>query len=117
MNFNIISYILYIPIIFFITIKIGWILYKSGEVFLCNIFQNDIEMIQNLNKLLLMGYYLINLGAATITITYWDSVENIPEMINALSNILGKTIIALALLHYNNIFWITILNRKKQTLN
>ncbi|AXG67951.1 hypothetical protein KORDIASMS9_00133 [Kordia sp. SMS9] len=117
MNFNIISYILYIPIIFFITIKVGWILYKSGEVFLCSIFQNDIEMTQNLNKLLLIGYYLINLGAATITITFWDTVENLPEMINTLSKILGSTIVLLALLHYNNIFWITFLNRKKQPIN
>lgn len=117
MNFNIISYIIYIPVIFFITIKVGWILYKNGAVFLCSIFQNDVVLRENLNKLLLIGYYLINLGAATITITYWDTVENLFEMINTLSGILGKTILALALLHYNNIFWITFLNKKKQTIN
>ncbi|MEM6686759.1 MAG: hypothetical protein AAF617_13330 [Bacteroidota bacterium] len=114
MNFNIISYCIYIPIIFFITLKIGWILYKNGEVFLCDMFTNDVELVKNLNKLLLIGYYLINLGAATLTITYWDTVENVVEMLNTLATVLGKTIIVLALLHFNNIFWIILLNRKKQ---
>lgn len=114
MNFNIISYIIYLPIIFFITIKVGWILYKSGEVFLCDLFKNDEETAQSLNKLLLIGYYLINLGAATITIAFWDAVYNSTQMIAALSDVLGKTILALAILHYNNIFWIKFLNRKNK---
>lgn len=115
MNFNIISYLLYIPIIFFITVKVGWILYKNGEVFMCNIIQNDPEIVASINKILLIGYYLINLGAATITIAYWETVQNGYEMMNALSDVLGKTILALAIMHYNNIFWIKFLNRKKQT--
>jgi hypothetical protein len=92
-------------------------LYKNGEVFLCDILRNDTELVENLNKLLLIGYYLINLGAATITITFWDTVDNVVEMCNALSSVLGKTILVLALLHYNNIFWIKFLNRKKQPIN
>ncbi|MCH2194075.1 hypothetical protein [Kordia sp.] len=117
MNFNVIIYIIYIPIIFFIMIKVGWLLFKNGEVFLCDIFQNDLEMTQNVNKLLLIGYYLINLGATTITITLWDNVESIHEMISTFSSILGKTILLLVIFHYNNIFWIKFLNRKKQTFN
>ena len=81
------------------------------------IFQNDLEMTQNVNKLLLIGYYLINLGATTITITLWDNVESIHEMISTFSSILGKTILLLVIFHYNNIFWIKFLNRKKQTFN
>jgi hypothetical protein len=79
--------------------------------------KNDPILVENLNKLLLIGYYLINLGAATITITFWDTVENLTEMIHALSSVLGKTILVLALLHYNNIFWIKFLNRKKQPIH
>ncbi|WP_298422252.1 hypothetical protein [uncultured Kordia sp.] len=114
MNFNILSYIIYIPIIFFITIKVGWILYKSGEVFMCDMFKDDTEIVASLNKILLIGYYLINLGSATITIAFWDSVSTSYEMMNALSDILGKTILVLAILHYNNIFWIKFLNRKNK---
>ncbi|WP_046756915.1 hypothetical protein [Kordia jejudonensis] len=117
MNFNIISYLLYIPIIFFITVKVGWILYKNGEVFLYTILSNETEIVESLNKILLIGYYLINLGAATITIAFWETVTTSFEMINALSNVLGTTILILALMHYNNIFWIKFLNRKKQTIN
>ena len=117
MNFNIISYLVYIPIIFFITVKVGWVLYKNGEVFLYSILSNDIEVAENINRILLIGYYLINLGAATITIAFWDTVETSYEMVNTLSDVLGKTILLLALMHYNNIFWIKFLNRKKQTLN
>lgn len=114
MNFNIISYLIYLPIVFFITIKIGWILYKSGEVFLCNTLQNEPEIVASLNKILLIGYYLINLGAATITIAFWETIQTSSEMINILSDTLGKTILVLGVLHYNNIFWIKFLNRKNK---
>ena len=106
MNYNIISYIIYIPLIFFITIKVGWLFYKHGEIFLTTIFENNIPLVKNVNNLLLTGYYLVNLGYSIITISYWNKINNTIELINVMSTTLGVIIILLALLHYNNIFWL-----------
>ena len=112
MNYNIISYIIYLPIISFIMIYIGWLFYSHGEIFLQNLFNNE-SLAKNINNLLLMGYYLVNLGYAIITISYWETIDSFPEMLNMLSNHLGIIIIGLALLHYNNVFWLNYLVNHK----
>ncbi|MET2985889.1 hypothetical protein [Aureibaculum conchae] len=106
MNLNLIAYSVYLPIISLITIKTGWSLYKNGKLFLANLFNNDKVLVQRINKILLMGYYLVNLGYAIITISYWAKIKTEVELINSLTFTLGKLILILAILHYNNIFWL-----------
>lgn len=112
MNYNILAYGIYIPIIFFITIWVGQVFYSNGKYFLIGLLENNIQLVNNLNKLLLTGYYLVNLGYAIITISYWDSITNDIELIHSLSNTLGKLIIILAILHYNNIAWLKYLTHR-----
>lgn len=113
MNYNIISYIIYLPIIFFIMIYVGWLFHKHGELFLLNLFQNNTTIVKSINNLLLIGYYLVNLGYAIITIAYWEIITTIPEMLNALSHHLGIIIIGLAVLHYNNVICLNYLVKSK----
>ena len=113
MNYNIISYIIYIPIIFFIMIYTGWLFYSYGETFLLNLFQKDKTLVKSINNLLLIGYYLVNLGYAITTIAFWEVITTIPEMLNALSYHLGIIIIGLAVLHYNNVFCLNYLVKSK----
>ncbi|NQY29082.1 MAG: hypothetical protein HRT69_06380 [Flavobacteriaceae bacterium] len=109
---NIISYIIYLPIVFILMIKIGWILYENGEVFLNAIFKDDKTLVKNTNNILLAGYYLINLGFATITISCWEDIYTIEQLISFLAEVLGKIIITLAIMHYNNIFWLNYLSKR-----
>ncbi|QRM88064.1 hypothetical protein FG167_02105 [Lacinutrix sp. WUR7] len=92
-------------------IKVGWLFYKNGELFLLNLLNNNLPLVKNINNLLLTGYYLTNIGYAIITIAYWQSIENTIELINSLTTTLGKIIMLLALLHYNNIFWLKYLTK------
>ncbi|ARV09235.1 hypothetical protein BTO05_06105 [Winogradskyella sp. PC-19] len=112
MNYNIITYFIYLPIICFVMIKIGWLFYKNGEVFLLNLLDNK-ELVKSINNLLLIGYYLTNIGYAIITIAYWERVDSVFQLINTLSYTLGKIILLLAFMHYNNIFWLKYLNKSK----
>ncbi len=94
-------------------VKVGWLFYKNGEVFLLNLFHNNTALVKSINNLLLIGYYLTNIGYAIITISYWENLSSIVEMINSLSKTIGKIILLLAIMHYNNIFWLRQLNKSK----
>ena len=113
MNYNIISYIIYLPVIAFIMLKAGWLFYKNGEFFLISLLQNNIPLVKNVNNLLLIAYYLINLGYAVLTISSWETVHSIIEMINILTHVIGKIMLLLAILHYNNILWLKYLTKSK----
>lgn len=104
MNYNILSYIIYLPSIAFIMLRVGWLFYKNGEVFIISLIPDNTQLVKNINHLLLIGYYLVNLGYAVLTISDWNTVNSIIEMINSLTFIIGKIMLLLALLHFNNIF-------------
>lgn len=113
MNYNILSYIIYLPIIAFIMLRVGWLFYKNGEVFIISLIPDNAQLVKNINNLLLIGYYLLNLGYAVLTISDWNTVNSIVEMINSLTFIIGKIMLLVALLHFNNIFWLNHLTKHK----
>ncbi len=94
-------------------IKIGWLFYKNGEIFLLNLFKQQVVLVKSINNILLIGYYLVNLGYAIITIAYWETISSISEILNSLSHRLGIMIICLAVLHYNNVFCLTYILKSK----
>lgn len=108
MSYNTISYIIYAPIAIYITVVVGYQCYKSGLVYVNSIFKDE-QLSLSINKILLIGYYLTNIGYAIMMIKKWEEVENAIEMVNVLSENLASIVMILALLHYLNIivlaFW------------
>jgi hypothetical protein len=94
-------------------LRVGWLFYKNGEIFLTNLIPNNIQMVRNVNNLLLIGYYLVNLGYAVLTISNWKLIESSIEAINTLTSTIGKIILILAILHYNNVLWLNYLTKHK----
>nr|WP_321228163.1 hypothetical protein [uncultured Psychroserpens sp.] len=117
MNYNILTYCIYLPIIAVIMVKVGWMFYTHGEIFLLHLYKQDETIVKPINNLLLIGYYLTNLGYAIITLAYWEKVNNLTEMLSTLSEHLGIIIIGLAVLHYNNVLCLNYLVKSKNKNN
>lgn len=113
---NLFAYIIYLIISFNITIIIGNRFYKYGEVYLLNLIDN-IKMTQFVNKLLLICYYLVNLGFIAFSISYWNTISSTQELFENIIINLGITIFALAILHFNNLLIIYKLSNKKLNIN
>lgn len=113
MNYNLITYSIYIPIVVFIMLKVGWMFYKHGEIYLLHIYNHDINLVKSINNMLLIGYYLINLGYSILTIAYWEQISTSQQLVNSLATTLGRIIIVLALLHYNNVLFLTYIVKSK----
>lgn len=115
-NYNFISYLIYLPITFYITIIVGWVLYKKGIVFLNDAFNSNVELASILNKFLLLGYYLLNLGYAAVSIHIFSEINSITQLIEELSKRIGMLIIGLALMHYFNMYTFSHFNKQIQKL-
>lgn len=116
MNLNVWAYCVYIIITLFITILVGWKCHKNGIYFIIECV-HDIPIARAINNLLLVGYYLINIGYAIITISGWDKITSIPELLDVLAFRLALIILLLAIVHYVNIALLSaypaIINRKQ----
>ncbi len=115
-NYNFISYLIYLPITFYITVIVGWVLYKKGIVFLNDAFNSNLELASILNRFLLLGYYLLNLGYAAVSIHIFSEINSITQLIEELSKRIGMLIIGLALMHYFNMYTFSHFNKQIQKL-
>lgn len=113
MNLNIIGYILYLGISIAIVLKVGKTCYTNGDTFITNLLKFDIELAKRINQMLLIGYYLLNIGYAAITVISWKQIESHPELIEVLMGKLSLIILTIGILHYINIF---IINKYVQKL-
>ena len=116
MSYNIISYLIYFTIITSIILKVGHMCYENGITYSKH-FNVDENICKTINKILLIGYYLINIGYAIITISSWEAVETKEKIFESVASHLGYIILPLALLHYFNLIWITIYLNKMSNQN
>ncbi len=107
MNLNIISYLIYLSITTFIIIVVGRICYRNGNVFVAQLIPNHIELCQKVNQVLLLAYYLLNIGYCAMTLIQWKTIETIPEIIETIASKTAIIILMISALHYINIFIIT----------
>lgn len=103
MNFNVITYLIYLPLTSLITIGVGLTLYKNGKPFILNQLKNNLEMANFINKMLFIGYCLINLGYCFWIVKEWEVIHSWTEMISSLSRTLGFILLGLGLMHFFNL--------------
>lgn len=115
MNYIIITYSFYLVITIALTIWVARTLFKNGKVFLIDIFHGNKELADSVNNLLLVGFYLINIGYAVYTLQVTSSISNFQEVIEKLSVKVGLIILILGAMHFFNLYIFFTL-RKKATI-
>ena len=112
MNYIIITYSLYLVITMALTIWVARTLFKNGKVFLVDIFHGNKELADSVNNLLLVGFYLINIGYAVYTLQVTGSIVNTQEVIERLSLKIGLIILILGAMHFFNLYLFFTLRKK-----
>ena len=104
MNYIIITYSFYLVITIALTMWVARTLFKNGKVFLIDIFHGNKELADSVNNLLLVGFYLINIGYAVYTLQVTVSITNVQQTIEQLSLKIGLIILILGAMHFFNLY-------------
>ena len=112
MNYIIITYSFYLIITIALTMWVAKTLFKNGKVFLIDIFHGNKELADSVNNLLLVGFYLINIGYAVYTLQVTGSIVNTQEVIEKLSLKIGLIILILGAMHFFNLYIFFTLRKK-----
>lgn len=115
MSYIIITYLCYLTITIILTIWVARTLFKNGKVFLIDIFHGNKELADSVNNLLLVGFYLVNLGYAIYTLQVYSPINNIQEVIECLSVKIGLIILILGGMHFFNLY--IFFNLRKKAVN
>jgi hypothetical protein len=102
MSYILLLYSLYLVITVILTVWVARTLFRNGKIFLVDIFHGNKELAQAVNNLLLVGFYLINLGYAIYTLRVDFTVGSVRELIEELSVKTGAIILILGGMHFLN---------------
>lgn len=104
MNHTVTAYLIYLPVAVAMTVWVARTLHKNGRVFLVQAFRGNEEMADSVNHLLVVGFYLINIGFIAFALRYGDKPETTQAMIEFLSTKLGVVLLVLGGMHFFNLF-------------
>jgi hypothetical protein len=91
-------------------------LLTNGRVFLLEIFRGNEELTDAVNRLLLVGFYLINVGYILYTMTVTDHLYSTQSVLELLSRKIGIVILVLGFMHFFNMY-ILFRGKKKSREN
>tara|TARA_B100001013_G_scaffold282375_1_gene182321 strand:- start:151 stop:537 length:387 start_codon:yes stop_codon:yes gene_type:complete len=97
-------YIFYTLISISMTIWVARTLYKNGRIFLLEAFNDNEEMADSVNHLLVVGFYLINLGFILIFLHLGTKPATLVEGIEYIATKIGIVLLALGGMHFFNMF-------------
>lgn len=97
-------YAVYVVLSLGITVWVGRTLSANGLVFLVENFEGREALARSINHLLLVGFYLINIGFMTLMLRYGGRPEGIVDAIEYLSTKVGLVVVLLGIMHFINMF-------------
>ena len=107
-------YLVYAGASLLLTIWLARTLFKNGEVFLEEVFADNPRMASSVNHLLVVGFYLLNLGYAFVTLKADRAVVTTTEGIETLAVKLGSLLLSLGALHMGNLYLFHRIRRRAQ---
>jgi len=109
-------YIAYTIISIAMTVWVARTLHKNGRVFLLEAFKGKEEMADSVNHLLVVGFYLINIGFILIYLQVGTKPTDVVEGIEYIATKLGVVLLVLGGMHFFNIFNFDRMRKKARGL-
>jgi len=117
MTIEITTYLVYLAISIGLTIWVAKTLHKNGRIFLVDVFHGNEALADSVNHLLVVGFYLINLGYVSMALKLGYDIASPKEGIEALSVKIGMVLIVLGGMHFFNLFVFSRMRRRASLVN
>lgn len=112
MHWLIPTYLAYLAISIALTVWVARTLHKNGRVFLVDTFEGNEPLADSVNHLLVVGFYLINIGYVTMVLKYGAAAADAQEALETLSTKVGRVLLVLGAMHFFNLYVFTKLRRR-----
>ena len=98
------TYLVYLAISVGLTVWVAKTLHKNGRIFLVDSFLGNQALADSVNHLLVVGFYLINIGYVTLALKYGARATNPQEAMETLSTKVGLVLVVLGVMHFFNLY-------------
>ncbi len=108
------TYGVYLAVSVALTVWVACTLSRHGRVFLADVFPGDTKIGDAVNSLLVVGFYLVNLGYVTLALQVADDLAGPADAIEALSVKIGAVLLVLGAMHFLNLLMFSRIRRSQQ---
>jgi hypothetical protein len=114
MNYFILTYAVYLVASIALTVWVAKVLFNNGRIFLVDIFHGNTDLADSVNKLLVVGFYLVNIGYMSMNLKEVGAIADVQTVVEVLSRKLGYIILTLGAMHFLNlVVFFKLRNRAK----
>jgi hypothetical protein len=106
------TYIVYIALSIPLTIWVAQTLHKNGRVFLIDSFRGNERLADSVNHLLVVGFYLINIGYVALALKERIAPTDVREVFETISRKIGVVMLVLGGMHFFNILVFSKMRRR-----
>lgn len=117
MTIDIATYLVYLSVSIALTIWVAHTLHTNGRVFLVDVFHGNESLADSVNHLLVVGFYLINLGWICLMLKLGYEISSPKQGIEALSVKIGTVLLVLGGMHFFNLFIFSRMRRRATMRN
>ena len=115
MNTLVWTYLAYLGISVALTVWVARTLHKHGRIFLVDSLRGNEALADSVNHLLVVGFYLVNIGYVTLALKYGSAAANAQEALETLSTKVGFVLLVLGIMHFFNLFAFSKMRNRSQS--
>lgn len=97
------SYAAYMAMSVLLTVWVAHALHSRGRIFLVDRFGGNEPLTDSINYLLVVGFYLVNIGFVTLAMRSGRTLVNMRQVIEFLSTKIGLVLLLLGSMHFLNL--------------
>ena len=106
------TYIVYIALSIPLTTWVAQTLHKNGRIFLIDAFRGNERLADSVNHLLVVGFYLINIGYVALALKERIAPTDVREVFETISRKIGVVMLVLGAMHFFNILVFSKMRRR-----
>ena len=106
------SYLVYLIMSVCITVWVAQTLFKNGRIFVIDAFSGNEQIADAVNHLLLVGFYLVNIGFIALFMRFGAKPGNLQEAFEFVATKIGIVLFFLGIAHFFNIFYFARIRKK-----
>ena len=110
--YTVIAYLVYLGVSIGLTIWVARMLQRNGRVFLVDAFEGNDRLADSVNSLLVVGFYLINVGYVALALRYGSKPTDASSAIEVFSTKIGWVLLVLGAMHFFNLYLFSRIRRR-----
>jgi hypothetical protein len=113
MGAQVATYVIYLLLSLGLTVWVASMLSKHGRVFLADVFNRDEHLVIAINQLLVVGFYLVNIGFVALWLRTGHQVGGPSDALEVLGMKLGTVALVLGGVHLVNVWIFNVVRRRR----